>query len=149
MHPLTRLFCRIAVVYLAAGAVLGGLLLTAKALAVFPGLWRLRPLHVEWLAVGWMAQLAMGVAYWIFPKRGSPPREGWMRAALVLLNAGLALVTLGTPATWNTLVSAGRLAEIGAALAFVYAVGPRVRAIGMLGEARARESKDRHWSKPA
>ncbi|WP_457654599.1 hypothetical protein [Rhodocaloribacter sp.] len=139
MHPLTRLICRTAVVYLAAGAVVGGLLLTAKALAIFPGLWRLRPVHVEWLAVGWMAQLAMGVAYWIFPRRGSPPREGWMRAAYALLNAGLALVTLGTAAEWDAFVWAGRLAEIGAALAFVYAVGPRVRAIGSLAETQARE----------
>jgi thiol:disulfide interchange protein len=138
MHPLSRLICRTAVVYLAAGAVVGGLLLTAKALAIFPGLWRLRPVHIEWLAVGWMAQLAMGVAYWIFPRRGSPPREGWMRAAYALLNAGLALVTAGTLAEWNAFVPAGRLAEIGAALAFVYAVGPRVRSIEALAEARTR-----------
>ncbi len=135
MHPLSRLICRTAVVYLAAGAVLGGCLLTAKALATFPSLWRLRPLHVEWLAVGWMTQLAMGVAFWIFPRRGSASREGRMRAAFVLLNVGLALVTLGTLASWNALVTAGRLAEMSAAPAFVSAVGPRVRAIGTHGKA--------------
>ncbi len=129
MPSLSRLICRTAVVYLAAGAVLGGLLLTAKAMESLPYLWRLRPLHIEWLAVGWMAQLAMGVAYWIFPKRGAPPREGTMRAAFALLNAGLVLVTLGTLAAWPPLVPAGRLAEIGAALAFIRAVGPRVRPI--------------------
>ena len=139
MHPLTRLICRTAVVYLAAGAVVGGLLLTAKALAICPGLWRLRPVHSEWLAVGWMAQLAMGVAYWIFPRRGSPPREGWMRAAYALLNAGLVLMTAGTLAEWNALVIAGRVAEVGAALAFVYAVGPRVRAIGSLTDTQPRK----------
>jgi len=141
MHPLSRLICRTAVLYLAAGAVLGGCLLTAKALAIFPSLWRLRSLHIEWLAVGWMTQLAMGVAFWIFPRRGSPPREGWMRAAFVLLNGGLALVTLGTLASWNALVTAGRLAEMSAAPAFAWAVGPRVRAIRTPEKAPESERK--------
>ncbi|RMF57124.1 MAG: hypothetical protein D6746_11550, partial [Bacteroidetes bacterium] len=101
--------CRCAVVYLVAGTGVGGLLLVDKALGTGADLWWLRPLHIEWLAVGWMAQLAMGVAFWIFPRRGAPPRQAWMRLAFVLLNAGLLSVSASVLAALPGLAVGGHL----------------------------------------
>jgi len=60
----------------------------------------LDPVYVHLLAVGWITQLIIGVAYWMFPKftkeqpRGSETL-GW--ATFALLNAGLILRIVSEP----------------------------------------------------
>ncbi len=60
----------------------------------------LNPIYVHLLAVGWITQLIIGVAYWMFPKftkeqpRGSETL-GW--ATFALLNAGLVLRIISEP----------------------------------------------------
>ena len=60
----------------------------------------LDPVYVHLLAVGWITQLIIGVAYWMFPKfskeqpRGSETL-GW--ATFILLNAGLILRIISEP----------------------------------------------------
>jgi len=119
---------RAALLALTAGATLGAVLLAVPGVAgVIP--WR--PLHAELLLVGWMVQLAFGVAYWILPRFRSGPERGhealgW--AAFALVNLGTLLVGLGrSVAEWEMAALAGRGAEGLAALAFAAHAWPRVK----------------------
>jgi hypothetical protein len=82
------------------------------------------------LLVGWMIQLVMGVAIWIFPRfvlRRAPQRSAvtaWL--ALALLNCGVLLVSLG-----GSFLAAGRLIEIVAAASFAVHLWGRVSPAGL------------------
>lgn len=130
-----RLSCwliRLALVDLVLGFAAGALMLTWKAVTL--PLWapRLWPAHVELLLFGWTLQLAMGVAFWIFPRfqgaRGDE-RPAW--AAFWLLNAGVWTValagTLGADLGW---IVVGRAAEAAAVLAMALHLWPRVKPAG-------------------
>jgi hypothetical protein len=91
--------------------------------------------HIELVVLGWMVQLAMGVALWILPRFGVPASasgstSGWM--AWILLNSGIGLVVaadLGVASV--ALALAGRSLEAAAAAAFAIAVWRRIRASGL------------------
>jgi hypothetical protein len=97
---LSRWFIKIGMLYFVVGLTMGALLLAQPALGWSPSLQALRPVYLHFLFIGWVTQLIMGVAYWMLPKqskekpRGSE-RLGW--AVLILLNAGMALRTIGEP----------------------------------------------------
>lgn len=132
MPKATVWFVRAALLYLVAGFTLGALMLVNKGIPYSPLVWRLLPIHMEFLLVGWLVQLAMSVAFWILPRfrqeRGNVA-AAW--AAFVLLNVGVWLtglgIALGAPA-WAPL--AGRLAEVGAAVAFAVHAWPRIKPAG-------------------
>jgi len=76
----------------------------------------IRPVYIHLLVVGWITELIIGVAYWMFPKfskenpRGSE-KVAW--AVFFLLNAGLLLriwaepqVMTGTKIGWMLALSA-------------------------------------------
>lgn len=114
-------FVRIALIHLALGFTLGAVLLWHKAWPLGAAAWLWRPAHAEFLLMGWTAQLVLGVALWIFPRRrlGSypygPEALAWLGFAL--LNAGVWLVALGSLAgggAGEPLTLAGRLLEIAA-----------------------------------
>jgi cbb3-type cytochrome oxidase subunit 1 len=120
---------RAALLYLGTGFTLGGVMLAAPGLQLPQAVIRLRPLHTELLLVGWMVQLAFGVAYWILPRTGQGRRTGLALAALLLLNLGVLTVGLGTLlALPERFIVAGRVAELVAALAFGAHAWPRARA---------------------
>jgi len=134
----SRWFIHASLVYLALGFTLGGLLLFNKGIPVAPALARLLPAHVEFLLVGWVIQLVMGVATWIFPRFGVLPTArgsdaaAWLAFALV--NAGVWLAGLGPLAAApvsDVLPLIGRLAEAAAAAVFAANVWARVRASGL------------------
>ena len=127
---------RAALVYLLLGFTLGALLLGARGLGEGGALWRLRPAHVEFLLFGWTVQLVMGVALWILPRFGvrRSPRllaaTSW--SAFALLNPGVVLAGLGPLVPFGApLVLAGRVLEIGAAVAFATHVWARVTRSGL------------------
>lgn len=130
MPPLSIWFVRTAFAYLALGFTVGALLLANKGVPFAPALWQLRAAHIELLTLGWLLQLALGVAYWILPRFWEgPPRGNTTGAYLAfgLLNGGLWLVVLSTvfglpPA----LLLLGRLLEAGAVLAFAWHIRPRI-----------------------
>lgn len=131
MPRLSVWMARAALLYLAAGFTLGGLLMFHKGLPLTPWLWALLPAHIEFLLFGWTVQLVMGVAFWILPRFGRAPRRGnvglaWL--ACGLLNLGVWLVGF-SPLLGSTgwLYFWGRAAEFGAALAFAAHAWPRVR----------------------
>lgn len=129
-------FLRSSLVYLALGFTLGALLLWDKGLPLGPAVWVLRPLHVEVALVGWVLQLVMGTAYWIFPRFGMTAaqrgREDLAWLAFGLVNAGLWTVGLqgwvGFPAAVTTL---GRGAEALAAVLMAVNIWARTRASGL------------------
>jgi hypothetical protein len=124
---------RAALLYLIAGFTFGAFILTNKGLPISPLVWRLMPIHMEFLLVGWLVQLAMGVAFWILPRFRQ--QRGNSQAALVafvLLNVGIWLAAPGSALSapsWMTL--AGRLVEVGAAVAFAVHAWPRVKPAGV------------------
>jgi heme/copper-type cytochrome/quinol oxidase subunit 1 len=69
-----------------------------------PFLWRLLPVHIEFLLFGWIVQLVLGVASWIFPRfwrsRGNQT-PAWISFGLLnlgvwLAGGGLLLATPGS-----------------------------------------------------
>jgi hypothetical protein len=125
-------FVRFSFIYLFLGFTFGGLILANKGFPFAPLIWNLLPAHMEFLLLGWMVQLAMGVAYWILPRfRSDPPRGNvnvvW--SALALLNLGIMMVAIQpfVGATWPA--SAGRVLEISSVLLFVLVSWQRVKPI--------------------
>lgn len=118
---------RSALIYLLVGFTFGALMLANKGAPFWPRLWLLLPVHVEFLLVGWMVQLALGIAYWILPRfpGGSRGNEKLALASIVLLNTGLLLAAFqGFSPLF--LVTA-RLCQGGAGLLFALHAWPRIR----------------------
>ena len=97
----------------------------------------LRPTAVHLITVGWLTQLIMGVAWWMFPKvsrerpRGNEAL-GWLTFAA--LDVGLLLRVIGEPLTqWHptiagpTLFVLSAVAQFVAACLFTVAIWPRLR----------------------
>jgi hypothetical protein len=128
MPRLSVWYVRISLLYLAFGFTLGALMLWHKAYPLHPLLWRVLPMHMEILLVGWFVNLALGVAFWILPRwqtqRGDV-RPAW--AALVLLNLGVWLVALAPWIGGNGATLAGRTLEALGAAAFALHAWPRVK----------------------
>lgn len=133
MPRLSTWFVRASLVYLAFGFTFGALLLANKTLAFYPTAWRLLPIHIEMLLMGWFVQLAVGVAFWILPRLSDPAPRGnqalvWL--AFWLINVGIGLVAIRAIVPVPALLLLGRLAELGGVLAFVVGSWKRVKAFG-------------------
>ncbi len=91
---------RTALLNLALGALIGGLLLADKGLHRWGWLWALRPGHVYIMLLGWTVQFACGVAIWILPRLDAEGGRGAMWPVWVLygtLNSSVLLATLYAP----------------------------------------------------
>ncbi len=134
MPRLSIWMIRASLLYFGFGFTFGGLMLYNKGIPVDPSAWRLLPVHIEFVLVGWTVQLAMGVAFWIMPRLRREDRYGNVRAAWIafaLLNGGVLAVTAGA---WfddlAPLVLVGRGAELAGVVAFAIHIWPRVKAFG-------------------
>lgn len=95
------------------------------------------PAALHALTVGWLTQLAFGVAHWMFPRHpaGPQPRaEGQMMASWACLNGGLVArlvaepgVLLGAGGSWQVVLVAAGVLQLAAAVLFVVNAWPRVR----------------------
>lgn len=88
---------RLAFMYLGAGVLIGGLMLTEKALHIFPWVWMLLPVHIEFLIFGWIFQFSLGMAYWILPRYLKTKGRGKTLPAIMMaisLNVGVVLVII-------------------------------------------------------
>ena len=124
---------RSALVALVLGFSIGAIMLIGKGTGAFGGMSAGIPIHVELVVLGWMVQLAMGVALWILPRfgaRGPARGETWSWAAWALWNSGIVFVIVGAAGAPGVRLI-GRLIELGAAIAFGAAVWSRVRASGI------------------
>jgi hypothetical protein len=128
---LSVLMIRTALAYLAIGFLVGALLLIQRAVPLGTWLHRLVPLHIEYLLLGCMVQLALGVAFWILPRFRSGADQGRQAPAWVafaLLNLGIQGVAIGGAAgAPSTLGLLGRCTEGLAAAAFALHAWPRVK----------------------
>jgi hypothetical protein len=103
MPPIARTFVKAAFVYFIVAFVLGALMMLDRWLSFSRWLKVVYLSQLHLLVVGWITQLAIGVAYWIFPRfrkeQGPQPRgsDALARAVLLSLNAGLLLRFLFEP----------------------------------------------------
>jgi heme/copper-type cytochrome/quinol oxidase subunit 1 len=125
---------RASLLYLALGFTLGGLLLFNKGIPIYPLLWTLLPAHIDFLIMGWTAQLIMGVAFWILPRFSQEPKRGNVRLAwiaFVLLNLGIWLVALNPYFIFSAwMLFLGRLSQAAGILIFAIYAWPRVKPTG-------------------
>lgn len=137
MPPLTRLFIKTSLVYLVA-ALGAGLLLALRPLLSLPTVvGGLTPVYFHLFMVGWVMQIIVGVAYWMFPKWSKLLPRGHDALALAtygLLNVGLLLRVIAEPAQvvsawlgWGWLIVLAALLQWLAGLAFVANTWPRVK----------------------
>lgn len=137
MPIITRTFIKTALAYFVL-ALAVGLLLALRPLVNLPR-WMagLTPVYFHLFMVGWVTELIIGVAYWMFPKFSQESPRGWDGLAWAvygLLNVGLLTRMVAEPAQsvitgawpgWLLVVSA--LAQWLAALLFVANTWPRVK----------------------
>ncbi|MCB0109512.1 MAG: hypothetical protein KDE53_26500 [Caldilineaceae bacterium] len=100
MPLVTRFFIRSGLLYLIAALLTGLLLAGQVALRLPPWVTTLTPVYFHLFLVGWVTQLIIGVAYWMFPKWSrTRPRGSTLLAwgCYVLLNLGLLLRVVAEP----------------------------------------------------
>ncbi|MCB9452250.1 MAG: hypothetical protein H6672_12480 [Anaerolineaceae bacterium] len=133
MPRLSRYFVRSALVCLLIGFTLGGLILSVKAGVVSPLVWLWFPAHILLLLNGWLIQLALGVAYWIFPRiilteRG---RTRWAWASFLAMQAGVGCVLVSLLQIWwgaaSGFLGVGVLLQAAAMMLFAVHAWPRIR----------------------
>lgn len=126
---------RTALVYLGAGFLIGALMLTQQGVPIEGTLFRLLPLHIEFVLIGWTLQLGMGIAFWILPRFSREPRYGrqtfgWL--AYGLLNIGVLSVGVGQWLAAPTIIMfIGRVAEALAVISFAAHAWPRIKPPGV------------------
>jgi cbb3-type cytochrome oxidase subunit 1 len=134
MPSLSVWFIRTSLAYLGVGFFVGALLLVNRGLPLGAPVARLLPLHVEFLLMGWMVQLALGVAFWILPRFRSGSERGRERLAWLsygMLNLGILAAGAGAVAGGSTVFPLmGHTAEVIAAGLFAVHAWPRVKEFG-------------------
>jgi hypothetical protein len=133
MPRLSVYFIRASLIYLLLGFFFGALLLSQKGIPFYTPIWYLFPLHMEFLLVGWIIQLTMGVAFWVIPRfRSGSPRGpvGLVRFSFALINAGILITVLQF--WFPNAVLIGRIAEIIAGILFVVGSWQRIKPHGVM-----------------
>lgn len=137
MPSITRLFIKASLLYLVV-ALFVGVLLVLRLLYDLPGIISgFSPIYFHLFMVGWVMQLIVGVAYWMFPKWSKEQPRGYDWLALTtfwLLNVGLLLRMAAEPALtvsrwggWGWLIIVSAVLQWLAGLAFVINTWPRVK----------------------
>lgn len=142
MARISAWFVRAALVHFLLGATAG-----AWRLAATSGQWpklpvSLGPLHVEVMLIGWVCQLALGVALWILPFSDQVSSDRRLWGAWAALNSGIALVGLAPLTYLPGLQVVGRSAEIVAGLLIIRVLWPRVRGLPNRGQRESETQKE-------
>ena len=138
MAQISIWFVRAALIHFLMGVTVGAWGLAAKS-----GLWPpfplpARPFHVELVLVGWLCQLAVGVALWILPFSRSVSRDRRFWSAWGLLNGGVLLVVFGKGDPFLPAYVLGRLLEATAGGLLVWGLWPRLRPLPRRGHRSER-----------
>lgn len=142
MPPIARSFIRASFVYLVVAFLLGALMMLDDWLSFSRWLQVVYLSQLHLLVVGWITQLAIGVAYWMFPRflREQDPRPRGSDAlawtVFLCLNAGLLLrllvepFHLMDPQPWlAALVALSGILQAVAGLCFAWLIWGRIRAM--------------------
>lgn len=133
MPLLSRVFIRLGLLHLLAALLLAGWMVVTPS----SGVWR--PVFYHLFIVGWIFQLIIGVAYWMFPKLNKATPRGdtaAMWSVLVFLNLGLWLRVIGEPlgvlnaealGIASLLMVVSAILQWLAGVGFVYAIWGRVK----------------------
>jgi heme/copper-type cytochrome/quinol oxidase subunit 1 len=149
MHSLVRRYVKTAILFLIVGIVIGVWLLIRRELSgVFATPYETSA-HTHALLVGFVMEMILGVALWLFPR----PEKGDVRYKPVLAEAAYWLLTIGTAARvagelvrpfvvarllpW--LIVLCGIAQAAALLLFFYTMWPRIRPLGSAARERAGE----------
>src|SRR5512146_1379007 len=125
-------FIRASLIYLLVGFTIGALILAQKGRPYDASVWLLLPIHIEFLLAGWLLQLVLGMAFWIFPRFGTGPargRERWIWASFILLSLGMLFVVLQLWLPAALLI--GRLAEAAGIVIYIAGAWPRVKPLAV------------------
>ena len=79
MPRLSQWYIRCSIFYLLAGSLIGALLLLSKEYESLIIVYQWRFVHVYWMLFGWLLQLAIGSAWWIFPRLFTKEKYGNMK----------------------------------------------------------------------
>lgn len=134
MPRITRFFIKTGLIYLLAGVFLA-------LVAELPGLQArslLLPVYWHMLVIGWITQVIMGVAIWMFPRRKRDRKKTDSRAAWLaywLLNSGLVLRFLSEPflpvfnqsTVFPAIAVLSALLQVSAFIAFTVEIWPRLQ----------------------
>ncbi len=131
MMPLQSVYMiRLSLAWLLLSTLVGAVLLVHKAYGIHPSAWLLLPLHFEMAIWGWMVQLVIGTAYWMFPRflridiRG-PELPAWIM--VFLFNSGLFLILSGHMVkSASGLILSGRILLLTGIGIFIYLIWSRV-----------------------
>jgi hypothetical protein len=134
MPRLSVYFVRASMIYMLLGFTFGGLLLANKGFMISPAIWMLLPIHIEFDLVGWLVQLAMGVAFWILPRFSQGPIRGneqlsWF--AFLLINVGILLVAADGIFETQWMILLGRILEALALVLFALGNWKRIKPHGV------------------
>ena len=137
MPPITRTFVKTALLYFVAALIVALLLAARPVLNLPSAVGALSPVYFHLFMVGWVTQLIIGVAYWMFPKytREMPRGHDWlMWTAYIGLNAGLLARLAGEPMQtlqpaplWGWLLVFSALVQWIGGVAFIANFWPRVK----------------------
>jgi hypothetical protein len=140
MPPIARTFVKAAFLYFLAAVSLGALMMLDGWFSFSRWLKAVYLSQLHLLLVGWITQLSIGVAYWIFPRflKEQDPRprgpDSVARAVLVCLNTGLLLrflfepfYLLGAQAWVTGLLALSGVLQALAVVGFAWLVWGRIR----------------------
>lgn len=142
MPPIARTFVKASFLYFLVALLLGALMMLDRWLAFSRWLGAVYMSQLHLLVVGWITQLAIGVAYWIFPrflKEHDPRPRGSDTLAwfvLISLNAGLLLrffvepfYLMGAKPWMAALMALSGVLQALAAVGFGWIIWGRIRAM--------------------
>ncbi len=127
-------FIRASLIYLLVGFTLGALILAQKGRPYDANVWLLLPIHIEFLLAGWLLQLVLGMAFWIFPRFGAGAARGHeqlISLSFVLINLGILLVVVQLWLPVALLV--GRLTEAAGIVLYIAGSWARVKPLAIGG----------------
>jgi len=140
MPRLSCWFIKAALLHLAVGVVMGGVILSAKGFPATLGwAWWLLSAHIQMLVGGWLIQLALGMAYWMLPRLDAAGERGRPTAARTCwgaLNTGVVgtAIALGlrsfVEGAWlDGMLVLAALLQLAALAAFAWHAWPRLQPI--------------------
>lgn len=140
MPTITRALIKTGLLAMVLGMLLSALWLIHNVRPLHPLLSALQPTALHLIVVGWLTQLIIGVALWMFPvwSRSAPRGPEWLGwLCYATLNGGLALRLIAEPlnayrpsALLDWLLVLAALLQVSAFGLFIGLIWPRVRARG-------------------